>query len=152
MATRSALDIARAVGTAPTRAALRRRSDAGPMAAWRTCAPGRLRSGDAARIERLLATTSILREPQWEAARAGDTAAAVAVAIRQVRSCRADSASADLALSNLLLVAERGAAGAGPVMDLALRTLARRRAGDRRLMRLAALWARPRRRVPRRRP
>ncbi|MCG5248245.1 hypothetical protein [Methylorubrum extorquens] len=45
---------------------------------------------------------------------------------------------------NLLLLAERGDPTAPAVIAYALRALARRRAGDRGLLRLAARWARPR--------
>ena len=125
--------------------------DAGPAAAWRTHAPGALGPSEAAELARMVASASILGEPLWLSARTGDAAAAVAVAIRHVRSCGADSTASDLVMGNLLLMAERGAASAPPVLAFALRALARRRAGDRRLSRLAALWNRPGERQPRRR-
>ncbi|GBU15887.1 hypothetical protein AwMethylo_01020 [Methylobacterium sp.] len=125
------------------------RVDAGPMAAWRTRAPGSLGGSEAMALARLLASTSILGEPRWPAARNGDAAAAAALAIRQVRACGADSVASDLVMGNLLLLAERGDPTAPTVIAYALRALARRGAGDRRLLRLAARWARPRRRPPR---
>lgn len=127
------------------------RVDEGPMAAWRTCAPGCLGGPEAKALARVLAVTSILGEPLWPAATGGDAAAAAALAIRQVRTCGADSAASDLVMGNLLLLAERGDATASAVIAYALRALARRRAGDRRLLRLAARWARPRKRESRRR-
>ncbi|HEV2542089.1 MAG TPA: hypothetical protein VGU70_04925, partial [Methylobacterium sp.] len=102
-------------------------------------------------IRRLLATTSILGETRWSAARDGDAAAATALAIRHVRTCGAASVASDLVMGNLLLMAERGDATAPAVIAYALRALARRSADERRLMRLAARWARPRMRKSRRR-
>ncbi len=121
-----------------------RRVDAGPLAAWRTRAPGELGRLEETALARLLAAISLLGEPRWPAARSGDAAAAAAIAIRHVRSCGADSSASDLVMVNLLLLAERGDPTAPAVIAYALRALARRRAGDRGLLRLAARWARPR--------
>ncbi|ACK86421.1 hypothetical protein [Methylorubrum extorquens] len=123
--------------------------EAGVAAAWRTYPPGRLDRAEATALARLLATTSILGEPRWSAAR--DAAAATALAIRHVRTCGAASVASDLVMGNLLLMAERGDATAPAVIAYALRALARRSADERRLMRLAARWARPSMRKPRRR-
>lgn len=139
-----------AAGRAP-RQGTPSRVDVGPMAAWRTRAPGELGGLEATALARLLATTSILGEPRWPSARNGDAAAAAALAIRHVRSCGADSAASDLVMGNLLLLAEQGDPTAPAVIAYALRALARRRTGNRRLLRLAARWARPRRRKSRRR-
>jgi hypothetical protein len=127
------------------------RVEAGVVAAWRTYPPGRLDRAEATALARLLATTSILGETRWSAARDGDAAAATALAIRHVRTCGAASVASDLVMGNLLLMAERGDATAPAVIAYALRALARRSADERRLMRLAARWARPRMRKSRRR-
>ncbi|ACB82183.1 MULTISPECIES: hypothetical protein [Methylobacteriaceae] len=125
--------------------------EVGVVAAWRTYPPGRLDRAEATALARLLATTSILGETRWSAARDGDAAAATALAIRHVRTCGAASVASDLVMGNLLLMAERGDATAPAVIAYALRALARRSADERRLMRLAARWARPRMRKSRRR-
>lgn len=116
------------------------RAGAGPLVAWRTRLPGSLDPGEAAALGRLLAATCILGEPRWRDARSGDRAAAVALAIRHARAFGSDTAASDLVMANLLLLAEGGDATAPVVMAYGLRALARRRPGDRCLVRLANEW------------
>ncbi len=114
----------------------------GPLSVWRRRDPASLTGNDLSRLLRLVGSTAMWGEPRWTAARRGDPAAAIAVALDHVRRCGADSTASDLAMCNLVLLAAAGDATAPVVIAHALAALARRRPGDAALPALAAGWIR----------
>lgn len=122
-----------------------------PLTLWRTTHPARITRADVDSIARRLAATEILHERRWRRARAGDAAAAAAIAIDHLRGLREGNALSDLVLGNLVVLAVRGDATAPVILSHALSTLGRIDPTDSRLPRLAASWIhRSSRRQPRR--
>lgn len=112
-----------------------------PLSLWRTREPTRIRTDEATGLAAALAADSISGDPRWAAARAGDPAAAVAVAIDQIRQGQLEGPRADLVMGNLVLLALAGDPTARVVLDHGLRALAREHPGRQRLPRLRAAWA-----------
>ena len=137
--------LARRGGTMPPRGC--------PLTLWRTRAPPEIAKSDVTALAGAVAATAILHERRWPAARAGDPAAAAAVAIDRIRHHGPEGPLADLVMGNLLVLAHRdGDPTAGVVLSHALRALSRSRPGHGELARIARAWtarsgraARPRR-------
>jgi hypothetical protein len=115
-----------------------------PLTLWRTTDPARISRADVGRIARRLANAEILHERRWGKARAGDAAAAAAIAVDHLRGLRERNNLSDLIIGNLVVLAGRGDATAPVILAHALRTIGRLDPADPEPMRLAALWSRPR--------
>ena len=111
-----------------------------PLPLWRTREPARIAPGEVVDLAGVLASTAILRERRWPAARAGDPAAAVAVAIDQIRRRGPDGPLADVIMGNLALLALRGEPTSRVVLGLAIRALARLHPERQDLPGLGAAW------------
>lgn len=129
-----------------------------PLPLWRTRDPADITASEVSALADALSTVAILRERRWPAARAGDPAAAAAVAIDRIRRHGPEGPLADVVMGNLVVLAHRDASPtARLVLALALRSLARLHPGRTDLDRIAEGWARqprprPRRHVRWRRP
>ncbi|GJD37221.1 hypothetical protein QO012_001551 [Methylobacterium aerolatum] len=132
--------------TVPIHAAATARGRPGrgcPLPLWRTRLPTDISEAELAAVTRAVSSAAILHERRWPAARSGDAAAAVAVAVGRLRGPGPEGAVSDLVMSNLLLVARRdGDPAARMVLSHALRALARRRGRGAGLVRLADAWSR----------
>ncbi|KAA2235873.1 hypothetical protein [Salinarimonas soli] len=109
-----------------------------PLDGWRKSPPAALEQGDVVGLERTLAAVSILREPRWGEALAGDAGAAAALAIEALHGGTAH-VRRDLAMSLLALRALRGDATAALIVAHGLTRLSRRHARPR-LAELAGEW------------
>ncbi|SFU97688.1 hypothetical protein SAMN02799643_03610 [Methylobacterium sp. UNCCL125] len=114
-----------------------------PLTLWRTREPSEIAAAEVAALAGAVAATAILHERRWPAARAGDPAAAVAVAIDRIHRHGPEGPVADVVMGNLLVLAHRdGDPTAGVVLSHALRALARSRPGRAELPRFAQAWTR----------
>lgn len=121
-----------------------------PLTLWRTTDRARISRADVGRLARRLAVTEILHERRWPRARAGDAAAATAIAIDHLRGLREANRISDLVLGNLVVLAMRGDATAPVILAHALRTIGRFDPTNPALLRLADCWSRGVPRHPRR--
>jgi hypothetical protein len=143
MSTHSGRRLAKSTLDAPAVACRRRagRID-DPLGLWRTTHPARISRTDVDRIARRLATTEILHERRWRVARAGDAAAAAAIAIDHLRGRHERTVLSDIILGNLVVLAGRGDATAPVIIAHALRAFGRIEPADTDMIRLAACWTR----------
>ena len=122
-----------------------------PLALWRTRDPARISPAEVLRLARTVAGTEILHERRWREARAGDAAAAAAIAIDHLHRRTAWTPLTDVILGNLVILALRGDPTAAVVIAHALRTFGRLDPAGRTLGGLSARWgnlhASPRRRT-----
>ena len=129
----------------PVRTSTRRRSKPGsdnPLAVWRTMEPERISDSQIARLAKRISAIEILHERRWAAARNGDAAAAVAIAVDHLHRRTGPTQLADVILGNLVLLAVRGDATAPLIIGHALRALGRQDPANANLPRLAQLWSR----------
>jgi hypothetical protein len=113
-----------------------------PLTLWRTTEPARITSSQVAQLAKRVAATEILHERRWNAARNGDAAAAVAVAMDHLHRRGGRTSLTDVIVGNLVLLALRGDATAPVVIAHALHALGRLDPVDADLPRLARLWSR----------
>ncbi|MEE7493297.1 hypothetical protein [Methylobacterium oryzae] len=119
-----------------------RRTRACPLPLWRTRGPSAITAAEVRVLADAISATAILHEPRWPAARAGDSAAAAAVAIDRIHRQGPEGPLADLVMGNLVVLARRdGDATARVILAHALRSLARRYPGRTDLHRIADGWA-----------
>lgn len=111
-----------------------------PLALWRTRDPARISTAEVLRLARTVACTEILHERRWRAARAGDAAAAAAVAIDHLHRRTVRTPLTDLILGNLVVLALRGDPTAAVVIAHALRTFGRLDPGGAALVGLSGRW------------
>lgn len=130
----------------PGRTFARRRPKTGsdnPLALWRTMEPARITAPRIARLAKRIAAVEILHERRWTAARNGDAAAAVAIAVDHLHRRAGGSSLTDSIIGNLVLLAVRGDATAPLIIAHALNALGRHDPANADLPRLAQLWSRP---------
>ena len=120
----------------------RRRGEAAacPLAIWRTVPRARIGPAHIAVLSTVLSEVAILHEPRWRAATEGDPAASAAIAIEHLRMRSVDTPLADLAMSNLVVMAMMGDATAPVVLRHALLAIARSDPFDRTAALIAAGW------------
>ena len=87
-----------------------------PLALWRTVRLPDIEAAAIQRVRRALAGEVCLHHRSWPAARRGEAAAAIAVALDLTRGIEPDPAVMDLALSTVLVVAWRGDPAARTVL------------------------------------
>ena len=109
---------------------------------WRTTERDRISAADVAHLADRLVATEISQERRWHAARGGDAAVAVAVAIDHLHRRTSTTPLTDLIVGSLLPLAKAGDATAALLVGHALRTLARLDPSDPTPIHLAPLWDR----------
>lgn len=87
-----------------------------PLALWRTVRLPNIEASAIREVRRALGRGVCLHHRSWLAARRGEAAAAIAVALDLTRGTEPDPAVVDLALSTVLVVAWRGDAAARTVL------------------------------------
>lgn len=119
-----------------------RRPRACPLPLWRTRHPSAITAAETGMLADAISATAILHERRWPAARAGDSAAAAAVAIDRIHRQGPEGPLSDLIMGNLVVLARRdGDATARVILAHALRSLARRHPERGDLHRIADGWA-----------
>lgn len=98
-----------------------------PLTLWRTTSPDALPPEALEAVDATLSALRVPHGPGWAAARAGDTAAAVAVALRKLPGPGEASWLADAAMSQLLVLAAQGDPTAATVLTHGRNRLLRRR-------------------------
>jgi hypothetical protein len=93
-----------------------------PLRWWRTCTAGSFPPLAWTELQAALSGTSIISEPRWAAARQGDAAAAVGIAMPMIPVV-AIMLKVDLVMSAVLLNALKGNAASAAVLAHALQTL-----------------------------
>lgn len=87
-----------------------------PLALWRTARLPDIEASAIREVRRALAGGVCLHHRSWPAARRGEAAAAIAVALDLTRGAEPDPLVVDLALSTVLVVAWRGDAAARTIL------------------------------------
>lgn len=101
------------------------RSRACPLPLWRTQYPFAITKAEVGALANAISAISILHDHRWPAARAGDPAAAAAVAIDLIHRQGPEGPLADVVMGNLVVLAHRdGNPTARVILAHALRSLA----------------------------
>lgn len=111
------------------------------LAAWRTLDPDAVRPRTLRSVRTALHGTVQMHDRRWPAARAGNAAAAVGVALRFLAEFEPDGPDADLVMSALLVCAAEGDPAAACVLAHALRGLSHGRPDGADLLARGRLWA-----------
>lgn len=114
------------------------------LALWRTLPPDAFTHVVVTELDLLLAPTALLHAPRWQAARRGDAAAAISLALAAL-PLTPITARTDLVMTALCLCALNGSAAATLVLAHVLRRL-----GDPHQGQLASTWLAHPQRLPRR--
>jgi hypothetical protein len=95
--------------------------DETPLACWRTCSMSSFDAECHTSLRQVLTQVSLLREPRWNAARDGDAAAAIGIAIPAIADETFSLPCLDLLMSSVVLCALSGDPAAAVVWAYALR-------------------------------